>query len=140
MIFTQFSQNRLLTMKYCFVKDCNITSSCENGILHSIKEKWILIVTWKTILHLNIFRNHPEYCNIKIDLSEWSTWPVQVVKVVKDKRTSSLYILSPRWLVIFNFLHLLFMSACYIYNYVHEVSMSVCYIYNYVHEVSMSAC
>ena len=35
--FTQFSQNRLLTMKYCSVKDCNITSFCENVILHTIK-------------------------------------------------------------------------------------------------------
>jgi len=27
---------------------CKCTSSCENGILHTIKEQWILIVTWKT--------------------------------------------------------------------------------------------
>ena len=36
--FTQFSQNSLLTMKYCSVKDCKCKSSCENGILHPIKE------------------------------------------------------------------------------------------------------
>ena len=34
--FTQFSQNRILTMKYCSVKDCIRTSSCENVILHSL--------------------------------------------------------------------------------------------------------
>ena len=44
--FTQFSQNSLLTMKYCSVKDCKCKSSCENDILRIIKEKWILIVTW----------------------------------------------------------------------------------------------
>jgi len=27
---------------------CKSTSSCENGILHTINEQWILIVTWKT--------------------------------------------------------------------------------------------
>ena len=46
--FTQFSQNRILTMKYCSVKDCNSTSSCKNVILHTIKEQWIAIVKWKT--------------------------------------------------------------------------------------------
>ena len=34
--FTQFSQTSLLTMKYCSVKDCKCTSSCENGIAHDI--------------------------------------------------------------------------------------------------------
>ena len=34
---TQFSQNSLLTMKYCSVKDGNSMSSCENVILHTIK-------------------------------------------------------------------------------------------------------
>ena len=48
--FTQFSQNRLLTMKYCSVKDCNSTSSCENIILHTIKEQWIATVNGKQIL------------------------------------------------------------------------------------------
>ena len=37
--FTQFSQNRLLSMKYCSLKDCNSTPSCENVILHTIKER-----------------------------------------------------------------------------------------------------
>ena len=37
--FTQFSQNCLLTMKYCSVKDCNSTSSCENEILQSAHDK-----------------------------------------------------------------------------------------------------
>jgi len=36
--FTQFSQNSLLTKKFCSVKDCKRTSSCENGKLHTIKE------------------------------------------------------------------------------------------------------
>ena len=37
--FTQFSQNRLLSMKYCSIKDCNSTPSCENVILHIIKDR-----------------------------------------------------------------------------------------------------
>jgi len=36
--FYSISQNSLLKMKYCSVKDCNSTSSFENGILHTIKE------------------------------------------------------------------------------------------------------
>ena len=36
--FYSVSQNSLLKMKYCSVKDCNSTSSFENGILHTIKE------------------------------------------------------------------------------------------------------
>ena len=39
--FYSFSQNRILTMKYCSVKDCNSTFSCKNVILHTIKEQWI---------------------------------------------------------------------------------------------------
>jgi len=35
---TQFSQNHLLLLKYCSAKDCNSTSSSENGTLHTIKE------------------------------------------------------------------------------------------------------
>ena len=46
--FTQFSQNRLLTMEYCSVKDSNNMTSCEDVILHTIKEQWIAIVKWKT--------------------------------------------------------------------------------------------
>ena len=46
--FTQFYQNRILTMNYCSVKDCISTSSYKNVILHTIKEKWIAIVKWKT--------------------------------------------------------------------------------------------
>ena len=30
--FKQFSQNSLLTMKYCSVKGCKCTSSCKNGL------------------------------------------------------------------------------------------------------------
>ena len=61
--FTQFSHNRLLTMKYCSVKDCNSTSSCENAILHTIKERWIAIVKWKT--------NSPEK-NAKVVNISWN--------------------------------------------------------------------
>ena len=46
--FTQFYQNRILTMNYCSVKDCISTSSYKNVILHTIREKWIAIVKWKT--------------------------------------------------------------------------------------------
>ena len=56
--YSVFSES-LLTMKYCFVKDCNSLSSCENGILHTIKELWILIVTWKTNSPSKYFQNSP---------------------------------------------------------------------------------
>ena len=36
--FTQFSQNILLKMKYCSVKDCKCKYLCENVILQTIKE------------------------------------------------------------------------------------------------------
>ena len=86
--FTQFSQNRLWTMKYCSGEDCNSTPSCENVILHTVKESWILIVTWKTNSPFKYFQEiTPDYCNIQIDLWKWSTYPVQLVK---DYRTSSL--------------------------------------------------
>jgi len=34
-------------------------SPCENGILHTIKEKWILIVTWKTNSSFKYFPKSP---------------------------------------------------------------------------------
>ena len=37
-----------------------LTSSCENGILHTIKEKWILIVTWKTNSPFKYFQKSPQ--------------------------------------------------------------------------------
>ena len=57
--FSQFSQNSLLTIKYCSVKDCKFTSSYENGILHTIKEKWILIVTLKINSPFKYFQKSP---------------------------------------------------------------------------------
>ena len=57
--YLKFSQNSLLTMKYCSVKDCKCMSSCENGILRTIKGVVDFIRYGKQILHLNIFRNHP---------------------------------------------------------------------------------
>ena len=47
---TPFSQNSLLTMKYCSVKDCKCTSSWENGILIPAHDKGVVDfnVTWKT--------------------------------------------------------------------------------------------
>ena len=58
--FTQFSQNRILTMKYCSVKDCNSTSSCKNVILHTIKEQWIGLVKCKTNFPSRISSRHFE--------------------------------------------------------------------------------
>ena len=58
--FTQFSQNRILTMNYCSVKDCNPTSSCENVILHMLKEQWIAIVKWKTDSPSRVYSVHFE--------------------------------------------------------------------------------
>ena len=69
MNFTQFSQNRLLTMKYCSVKDCKCTSSCENGIPAYDKG----VVDFNSYVEnkfaIQIFsETTPEYCNIQIDL------------------------------------------------------------------------
>ena len=36
-----------------------LCNSCENGILHTIKELWILIVTWKTNSPSKYFQNSP---------------------------------------------------------------------------------
>jgi len=58
--FTQSYQNHLLTIKYCSVKDCNSTSSCENVILQVIKEQWIAIVKWKTNSPRRICSRHFE--------------------------------------------------------------------------------
>ena len=58
--FTQFSQNRILTMKYCSVKDCNSPSSCKNAILHTIKEQWIALDKWKTDSSSQICSRHFE--------------------------------------------------------------------------------
>ena len=58
---TQFSQNRLLTMKYCSVKDCKCTSSCENGILIPAHDKGVVDfnVTWKTNSPFKYFQKSP---------------------------------------------------------------------------------
>ena len=58
--FTQFYQNRILSMKYCSGKDCNRTSFCENVILHTLKEQCIAIVKWKTDSHSRICSRHFE--------------------------------------------------------------------------------
>ena len=89
--FTQFYQNRILTMKYCSVKDCNSTPSCKNVILHTIKEQWIAIVKWKQIL-LDGYRHFKNkcyrslYCKrlwnnaVPIDLSVPTDFHVQVIQ------------------------------------------------------------
>ena len=46
-LYSVFPELLINDEKYS-VKDCKSTSSCENGILHMIKEYRILIVTWKT--------------------------------------------------------------------------------------------
>ena len=93
--FTQFSQNRIVTMKCCSVKDCNSTSSCKNVILHMIKEQWIEIVKWKTDSPSRICSRHFEnkcyrsLCGKKlwnnavactIDLVVTTDFHVQVIK------------------------------------------------------------
>ena len=91
--FTQFSQNLILTMNYCFVKDCNRTSSCENIIQHTIKEQWIAIVKWKTDSPSRICSQHFENkcCrslygkklwnnSVPIDLAVTRDFHVQVIK------------------------------------------------------------
>ena len=91
--FTQFYQNRILTMKYCSVKDCNRTSSCENVILHTLKEQWIAIVKWKTDSPSRICSRHFEnkcyrsLCGkrlwnnaVPIDLAVPTDFHVQVIK------------------------------------------------------------
>ena len=93
--FTEFSQNRILTMRYCSVKDCISTSSCKNVILHMIKEKWIEIVKWKTDSPSRICSRHFEnkcyrsLCGKKlwnnavactIDLVVTTDFHVQVIK------------------------------------------------------------
>jgi len=57
--FTPFSQNNLLTMKYCSVKDCKCTSSCENVILHTIMELWILVITLTANYPFKYFQKPP---------------------------------------------------------------------------------
>ena len=79
--FTQLSQTSLLMMKYCFVKDCKYTSSCENGILHTIKEKWILIVTWKTnatlCFHVYVSLLFKRLVEIKINIEGRLHWLIR---------------------------------------------------------------
>ena len=58
--FLNFTQNSVLTMTYCSVKDCKCTSSCENIILHTIKEQWIAIIKWKTNSPSRICSRHFE--------------------------------------------------------------------------------
>ena len=91
--FTEFSQNRILTMRYCSVKDCISTSSCKNVILHTIKEQWIAIVKWKTDSPSRISSRHFEnkcyrslygkklWNNVvPTDLAETTDFHVQVIK------------------------------------------------------------
>ena len=95
--FTQFSQNRILTMKYCSVKDC------KNVILHTIKEQYI--VKWKTDSPSRIYSVHFEnkcyrspygkkvwnnaVLAVPIDLALTTDFHVQVIK--KDHNYSLPY-------------------------------------------------
>ena len=81
------------TMNYCYLKDCNRTSSSENIILHTLKEQWIAIVKWKTDFPRRICSRHfknkcyRSLCGKKlwnnavpIDLAVTTDLHVQVIK------------------------------------------------------------